>query len=252
MANTNFRDSILLVGATGRTGVCVLRYLCAASVPVIACVRRANRIPAEPRLAAAEVAVVNLEQPGAIGSLVERAANIVYLAGSERKGLSPGAWQLEVESLSACVEIAQRCALPGRLIYVGHSVAERTGGVTWSESRWRELKREAEQIITASSLNYFILRTGRVTHEVRNPAPVSVSQTSDCSSEAELPCNVLAFLLTGVALSGATLRSRVNVQVEPRGLGLQDAVHAFGRLRPDSDGQGADGFGPLRASLTRR
>jgi hypothetical protein len=252
MATANFRDSILLLGASGRTGVCVLRYLCSASAPVIACVRRADRIPREPRLAAAEVAIVNLEQPGALAPLMERAAHVLYLAGSERKGLSPGAWQLEVESLSTCIELAQRSALPGRLIYAGHSAAERAGSVTWSESRWRELKREAEQLITGSNLNYFILRTGRVTDEVRDPPPVSVSQTSPCAPEAELPCNVLAFLLTGVTLAGATLRSRVNVQVDPRGLGLQEAVQAFGRLRTDAADPGNDGMGPLRATVMRR
>ena len=252
MATSNIRDSILLIGASGRTGVCVLRYLCAASVPVIACVRRADRLPSEPRLASAEVAITNLEQPGAVAPLMDRAAHVIYLAGSERRSLSPGAWQLEVESLSLCLELGRRSGLPGRWAYVGYSDAERAGDVTWAESRWRELKREAEQVITSSSLNYFILRTGHITDPASDQPRVSVSQRSGASLEAELPCNVLAFLLTGVALAGAAPRSNATVRVDPSGMKLQEAVQAFGRLRPDPAAQTADGWDSSRVSFNRR
>jgi uncharacterized protein YbjT (DUF2867 family) len=225
------RDSILVVGAGGRTGLCVLRYLCATSIPVIACVRRADRLPPEPRLVSAEIAVANLEQPGALVPLIERAAHVIYLAGSARKSLSPGAWQVEVESLTACVEFAERSRFEGRFIYVGHCGADDRGG-TWSELRWRELKREAERAITASNLNYFILRTGRVSDPVLEEPRVSVSQ-SPFVGDAELPCNVLAFLLTGAAVAGAVHRTSVNVRLDSSGAKLQDAVQAFGRLRTD-------------------
>jgi uncharacterized protein YbjT (DUF2867 family) len=49
MGTTSSRDSILLVGASGQTGRYVLRYLCAASVPVIACVRSAHRLASDRR-----------------------------------------------------------------------------------------------------------------------------------------------------------------------------------------------------------
>lgn len=240
MATPNQRDSLLVVGASGRTGLCVLRYLCATSIPVIACVRRADRLPPEPRLASAEVAITDLEQPGSLAPLIERAAHVIYLAGSSRKSLSPGAWQVEVDSLTACVEFAERSGFAGRFIYVGHGTAD-DRGVTWSESRWRELKREAEGVITASNLNYFILHTGRVLDPVQQEPRVGVSQ-SPFAGDADLPCNVLAFLLTGAALAGAVHRTKVNVRVDPAGARLQDAVQAFGRLRTDRADTAAEGM----------
>jgi nucleoside-diphosphate-sugar epimerase len=230
---SNTRDSLLLIGAGGRTGLCALRSLCAAAVPVIACVRRADRLPREPRLAAAEVAVVDLEQPGALAPLLERSVHVIYLAGASRRSLSAGAWQVEVESLALALEVAQRAALPGRWIYVGFDHGPAPGGLTWSESRWRELKREAEGLVASSALNYFILRTGRVTDLVRDEPRVAVSQSFGSAMEGELPCNALAFLLTGVALSGATHRAQASVRVDAGGIGLQQAVDAFSRLRRD-------------------
>ena len=252
MATSSIRDSILLIGASGRTGICVLRYLCAASVPVIGCVRRADRLPDEPRLAAAELAVVNLEQPFLVAPLIERAAHVIYLAGSARNSLSPGAFQLEVESLAACLEIAERTGFEGRWVYVGCTESEPARGTTWAESRWHEMKREAEQALTASNLNYFILRAGRITSPILEEPRVRVSQGASAPFESELPCNVLAFLLTGVVLAGAMHRSEATVRLDASGMKLQEAVQAFSRLRTDRAMQMSDGLNPLRAVVNRR
>lgn len=229
---TSFRESILLVGASGQTGRYVLRYLCAASVPVIACVRTADRLASELSLASAEVAFANVEQPHTLAPLIERAAHVIYLAGVDRKGLSPGAWQLEVEGLAGCLELARRAGLPGRWISVGYSGSDQRTGATWAETRWREMKLAAEDVIAASGVNYFILRTGLITAPASTEPRVSIAQDS-VAADSELPCNALAFLLTGVALAGATNRSRVTVRLSPYGLKLQSAVQAFSRLRQD-------------------
>jgi uncharacterized protein YbjT (DUF2867 family) len=233
MGTTSVRDSILLVGASGQTGRYVLRYLCAASVPVIACVRSADRLASEPSLASAEVVCVNVEQPHTLAPLIERAAHVIYLAGGNRRGLSPGAWQLEVDGLSGCLELAKRAGLPGRWISVGYSGSDQRTGATWAESRWRELKLAADEVIAASGVNYFVLRTGLIAAPVSTEPLVSITQNS-AAPDAELPCNSLAFLLTGAALSGAANRSRVTVRLDPHGLTLQSAVQAFRLLRQDS------------------
>jgi len=233
MGRTSVRDSILLVGASGRTGRYVLRYLCAASVPVIACVRGADRLASEPSLASAEVVFANVEQPDTLAPLIERAAHVIYLAGGNRRGLSPGAWQVEVDGLSDCLELAKRAGLPGRWISVGYSGSDRRTGATWAESRWRELKRAADEVVAASGVNYFVVRTGLITAPASTESRVSMTQDS-AAAAAELPCNALAFLLTGAALSGAANRSRVTVRLDPRGLTLQSAVQAFRLLRQDS------------------
>jgi len=230
MAGAQERESILVIGATGRTGTFVTRYLCAASVPVIACVRRADRFPSEPLLAAAEVAVANLEHPHTIGPLLDRAVHVIYLAGTERRSLSPGAWQLEIDALAAFLESARRSGFDGRFICVGYSGAEPAASATWAETRWRELKAEAEQVIVSSTLNYFLLRTGRLSAPVATEPKVGVTQSGNWP-DAELPCNVCAFLLVGAALAGATHHSRATVRLDPQGIKLQDAVQAFGRLR---------------------
>lgn len=232
MGTTSFRESILLVGASGKTGSYVLRYLCAASVPVIACVRSADRLASGPSLASAEVAIANVEQPHTLAPLIERAAHVIYLAGVDRKGLSPGAWQLEVEGLAGCLELAKRAGLPGRWISVGYSGSVQRAGATWAETRWREMKLATEDVIAASGVNYFILRTGLIAAAASTAPRVSIAQDA-VAADSELPCNVLAFLLTGVALAGATNRSRVTVRLDPYGLQLQSAVHAFSRLRQD-------------------
>ena len=233
MGTTSVRDSILLVGASGRTGRYVLRYLCAASVPVIACVRSADRLASEPSLASAEVVLANVEQPHTLAPLIERAAHVIYLAGGNRRGLSPGAWQVEVDGLSECLELAKRSDLPGRWISVGYSGSNQRTAASWAETRWRELKRAADEAIAASGVNYFVLRTGLIAAPASTEARVSITQDS-AAADAELPCNSLAFLLAGAALSGATSRSRVTVRLDPRGLTLQSAVQAFRLLRQDS------------------
>ena len=232
MGTTSVRDSILLVGASGRTGRYVLRYLCAASVPVIACVRSADRLASESSLASAEVVFANVEQPHTLAPLIERAAHVIYLAGGDRRSLSPGAWQVEVDGLSDCLELAKRADLPGRWISVGYSGSDKRTGATWAETRWRELKRAADEAIAASGVNYFVLRTGRIAAPASAEARVSITQGS-AAADAELPCNSLAFLLAGAALSGATSCSRVTVRVDPHGLTLQSAVQAFRLLRQD-------------------
>ena len=233
MGTTSIRDSILLVGASGRTGRYVLRYLCNASVPVIACVRSADRLASEPSLAPAEVVFANVEQPHTLAPLIERAAHVIYLAGGNRRGLSPGAWQVEVDGLSDCLELAKRADLPGRWISVGYSGSNQRTGATWAETRWRELKHAADEAIAASGVNYFVLRTGLITAPASTESRVSMTQDS-AAADAELPCNSLAFLLAGAALSGATSRSRVTVRLDPHGLTLQSAVQAFRLLRQDS------------------
>jgi NAD(P)-dependent dehydrogenase (short-subunit alcohol dehydrogenase family) len=232
MGKTSVKNSILLVGASGRTGRYVLRYLCAASVPVIACVRSADRLASEPSLASAEVVCADVEQPHTLAPLIERAAHVIYLAGGDRRGLSPGAWQLEVDSLSGCLELARRTGLPGRWISVGYSGSVQRTGITWAEIRWRELKLAADDVIAASGINYFVLRTGLITPPASTDPRVRISQDS-AAADAAIPCNALAFLLTGAALAGATNRSRVTVRVDPHGLELQSAVWAFSRLRQD-------------------
>ena len=233
MGTTSVRDSILLVGASGRTGRYVLRYLCAASVPVIACVRSADRLASESSLASAEVVFANVEQPHTLAPLIERAAHVIYLAGGNRRGLSPGAWQVEVDGLSDCLELAKRSGLPGRWISVGYSGSDQRTGATWAETRWRELKRAADEAIAASGVNYFVLRTGLIAAPASTEPLVSITQDS-AAADAALPCNSLAFLLTGAALSGAANRSRVTVRLDPHGLTLQSAVQAFRLLRQDS------------------
>jgi hypothetical protein len=239
MVTKGLRDSILLVGASGRTGRYVLRYLCAAAVPVIACVRNADTLASEPSLASAEVAVVDVERPHTLAPFVERAAHVIYLAGGDRRGLSPGAWQLEVEGLSDCLELARRAGLPGRWISVGYSGAHQRSGATWAETRWRELKLAADDVIVASGVNYFVLRTGLITVPVGTEPRVSIAQDATTAVDAELPCNTLAFLLTGAVLAGATNRSRATVRLDPQGLRLQSAIQAFSRLRQDSPIVGA-------------
>jgi uncharacterized protein YbjT (DUF2867 family) len=245
MPNSDPRESILVVGASGRTGRYVLRYLGAASVPAIACVRRADRLPSERYAAAHEVAIADVEQPFTLRPLFERAAHVIYVAGSDRKSLSPGAWQLEVDCLASCLELAQRAGLPGRWVYVGFS-GEARGATNWAETRWRELKVAAEDAVAASGLNYFVLRTARVTDPVNDEPRVAVSQRP-VAAQAELPCNVLAFLLTGAVLGGAAARSRAVVGIEPSGQRLQPAVQAFARLQPDSAGLHAQALGFSRA-----
>ena len=234
MGTTNVRDSILLVGASGRTGRYVLRYLYNASVPVIACLRSADRPASKPSLAPAEFVYANVEQPRTLVPWIERAAHVIYLAGANRRGLSPGAWQLEVDSLSGCLELAKQSGLPGRWISVGYSGSDkRIGANSWAETRWRELKLAAEEVIAPSGVNYFVVRTGRITAPVDTEPLVSMTQSSAAEPDAELPCNSLAFLLTGAALSGAANRSRVTVRLDPAGLALQSAVQAFRLLRQD-------------------
>jgi len=233
MAATGVSDSILVVGASGRTGRYVVRYLCNASVPVIACVHGADRSAPGPSFLSAEVVFANVEQPHTLAPVIERAAHVIYLAGVDRRGLSPGAWQVEVEGLAGCLELAKRAGLPGRWISVGYSGSGRCTGATWAETRWRELKLAADEVIAASGVNYFVLRTGLITSAMSSESLVSITQGS-APAAAELPCNSLAFLLTGVALSGATNRSGATVRLDSQGLTLQSAVHAFRQLRPET------------------
>ena len=93
---------------------------------------------------------------------------------------------------------------------------QRTGATTWAETRWRDLKLAADEVIAASGVNYFVLRTGLIAAAISPEPLVSITQNS-AAADAELPCNSLAFLLTGAALSGAANRSRVTVRLAPTG-----------------------------------
>ena len=92
-----------------------------------ACEARIALRPNRP-LASAEVVFANVEQPHTLAPLIERAAHVIYLAGGDRRGLSPGAWQVEVDGLSDCLELAKRSGLPGRWISVGYSGSDQRTG----------------------------------------------------------------------------------------------------------------------------
>ena len=115
---------------------------------------------------------------------------------------------------------------------MGYSGPFKRSGASWAEIRWRELKLAADEVITASGVNYFVLRTGRISPPVDIHPRVSTTQDSP-APDASLPCNVLAFLLTGAALSGAAERSRVTARLDPHGLTVQHAVQSFQWLQPD-------------------
>ena len=156
---------------------------------------------------------------------------MIYLAG-ESKRVVARRMASEVEGLSDCLELAKRADLPGRWISVGYSGSDQRTAASWAETRWRELKRAADEAIAASGVNYFVLRTGLIAAPASTEARVSITQDS-AAADTELPCNSLAFLLGGAALAGATSRSRVTVRLDPRGLTLQSAVQAFRLLRQD-------------------
>jgi hypothetical protein len=116
---------------------------------------------------------------------------------------------------------------------VGYSGSDHRTGTSWAEIRWRELKIAADEVIAASDINYFVLRTGLIAAPTSTEPRVSITQEA-VAADAALPCNALAFLLVGAALAGATDRSSVTVRVDPHGLRMQRAVQAFSRLRQDS------------------
>ena len=100
-------------------GPLVLRYLVPRQVPVIACVRSGialspNRRWHLPKLVLANVAATTL------APLMERAAHVIYLAGGDRRGLSPGAWQLEIDACQAA-STRQRAGLPVDGFRLGYS-----------------------------------------------------------------------------------------------------------------------------------
>ena len=123
----------------------------------------------------------NVEQPHTLAPVIERAAHVIYLAGASRRGLSPGAWQVEVDGLSGCLELAKRAGLPGRWISVGYSGSGRCTGATWAETRWRR-KLAADEVIASSGVNYFVLRTGLITSAIDTEPRVSI-----CASFCPLP-----------------------------------------------------------------
>jgi len=135
---------------------------CAAAVPVIACIRRANSLPAEPAVGAAEVALAkSSSDPNTIAPLIERAVHVIYRPASERRSLSPGAWQLEIDALSASLEIARRTGFDGRWIYVSYSGRRPTRQCHLGRNALARIEGGSEQAIAATNLNYFMLRTGR-------------------------------------------------------------------------------------------
>ncbi len=225
------RDALLVIGAAGRTGQYLLRYLAAAAVPTLAAVRR-NRPPAE-RQPGIEYVEADLQQPSSYAPLLARATQVIWVAGSDRRSLSPGAWQVEVDGLAACLEIARRDGFAGRWLIVSSSCGDQRG-TNWAETRWRELKRAAEDALEASEVNYFMLRTGRVTAAVGGQPRVTLSQHPSPQPAAELPCNVLAFLLTGAAMVGTSARARVTARLDYAGQSLQEAVYTFSTLRSDA------------------
>ena len=139
--------------------------------------------------------------------------------------------------------IATALAIVWVMIYAARVKANPTRSLMYDLDRQRREeigKAEAEQVLLSSDLNYFILRTGHVTGIVSLEPNVSMTQQHDVTADAELPSNVLGFLLTGAALAGVTRRSQVTVRVDAHGLKLQDAVQTFGRLRTDAPAVAAE------------
>lgn len=229
---------VVVIGASGPTGLRLIEHLVAAGQRVRALIRPQSPWPG-PLPALVRLHRVDPTRHSDLTHLLEDAQHVVYLAGS-RPAFTASASRLMVDygGFMNCLEAAQRVRLAGSLLYVGaervppRSLADRVADL--KRARWCVYKQACEHELLTSGLRYLLLRAAVLTDEPVGALRVRLTQRP-AGDEAALPVprTMLAALLAGALVHGHRPCSSAAIRAGGSGLPLKQAITRLRDIPPD-------------------
>ena len=229
---------VVVIGASGPTGMRLIEHLTVAGKPVRALVRPQSPWHA-PLPPTARLHRIDPTRRTDLEPLLDGASHIVYLAGS-RPSFTASASRLMVDygGFMNCLESAQRMRFGGTLMYVSaervapRSLVDRVADL--KRARWCVYKQACEQELVTSGLRYFMLRAAVLTDDPVGALRVRFARQPSASDVAlPVPRAMLSALLAGAIVHGH--RPWVSASIRPgsSGLPLRTAITRMRELPPD-------------------
>jgi len=153
--------SILLIGASGRTGRLLAEKLHAAAIPFRALIRNAAR-DNEFRQLGATPFVADLSSD--LSQAFEGAHTVVYAAGSAENEGEEQERLIDRDAVIKSVDYAKRLGVT-RFVVVSALLAYQPERSPETLRHYSQMKREADDYVVASGLDYVVLRPGALTME---------------------------------------------------------------------------------------
>lgn len=167
--------SIVLIGATGRTGRLVAQRLHEAGMPFHALIRDAAKRDVVESLGG--VAVV-ADLLGDFSHAFERMHTVIFAAGSAESEGSQQETSIDRDAVIRSVDYAKQHGAR-RFVVVSALLAFDPEGASEAMRHYASMKREADDYVVASGLDYVVLRPGPLDME---RASGTIALTSDAGS----------------------------------------------------------------------
>lgn len=167
--------SILLIGATGRTGHLVAEKLHTAAMPFRALIRRASSADEFSRLGATPI-IGDLSSDLSHG--FEGAHTVVYAAGSAETEGEEQERLIDRDAVITSVDYAKRFGVD-RFIVISALLAYEPERSPQALRHYAQMKRESDDYVINSGLDYLVLRPGVLTIE---PGVGTIQIVSDATS----------------------------------------------------------------------
>ncbi|RFU49671.1 SDR family oxidoreductase [Paraburkholderia sp. DHOC27] len=167
--------SILLLGASGRTGRLIAEKLHAAAMPYRALIRNAAKRDEFVQLGATPVIG---DFTSDLSQAFEGMQTVIYAAGSAESEGAEQERQIDRDAVIASADYAKRLGVR-RLIVISALAAYDPEQAPAALRHYAQMKRESDDYVVASGLDYLVLRPGALTMD---PGVGTIQITSDAAS----------------------------------------------------------------------
>jgi uncharacterized protein YbjT (DUF2867 family) len=167
--------SILLIGASGRTGLLIAEKFYAAAMPFRPMIRSVTKSEAFTRLGATPV-IGDLSVD--VSQAFDGVDTVVYAAGSAETEGEDQERLVDRDGVIKSVDYAKRLAIK-RFVVVSALLAYEPDRAPEALRHYSQMKRESDDYVIASGLDYLVLRPGALNME---PGVGTIQLVSDASS----------------------------------------------------------------------
>lgn len=167
--------SIVLIGATGRTGRLIAQRLHAAAMPFHALIRNAAKRDEIERLGGTPIVADLL---GDFSHAFERMDTVIFAAGSAESEGQQQEISIDRDAVVRSVDYAKHHGVR-RFVVISALLAADPEHASEAMRHYSRMKREADDYVVASGLDYLVLRPGPLDME---PARGTIALTTDASA----------------------------------------------------------------------
>lgn len=167
--------SILLIGASGRTGRLIAEKLHASAIPFCPLIRNAAKSDAFEQLG---VRPLIADLSGDFSHVFNGVDTVIYAAGSAETEGSEQERLIDRDAIIKSVEHAKQNSV-GRFVVISALLAYAPERSQQALRHYAQMKRESDEHVIASGLEYLVLRPGTLTME---PGVGTIQIVSDVDS----------------------------------------------------------------------